>query len=229
MLPSVHLFSRGLPLNIKLTIYHNTDDTVFTLPVKRVKIIVMNVFFMMFRQLFTEQKENSMTASEDDNYIDGDVFHSGESRIYRREESPEDLYFKESSHMARVVYQRAHENWDFPEDDPKHGSGYNYCKWITSEQPGTAENFSFNSNLNAMIESSLEPYASLGWHTHYDTEEYYYVLAGSIYVECRDENGSTYGRDLHSGDLHRIKKGMSHYAIAGSEGVKFVAVIIKAV
>lgn len=33
-----------LPVNFQPTVYHNTDTAVFTIPVKRVKIIVIDVF-----------------------------------------------------------------------------------------------------------------------------------------------------------------------------------------
>ena len=163
-----------------------------------------------------------------DGYTDGSVFHSSDSSVYSGTDADDGRYFKSASGMARVVYRNSHENADFPEDDPRHGAGLNFCRWITSEQPGTAEHFSFNGNLNAIIESRLEPGASFGLHTHYDTEEYYYILDGEIFVECRDKNGSVYGKELRAGDLHRISAGMSHYAKAGSEGVRFLAIIVRA-
>lgn len=161
-------------------------------------------------------------------YTEGGTFHSSNPKIYADENSPGDRFFKRSSMMARVVYRNAHENADYPEGTPKHGKGLNFCKWIASEQHDTAEHFSFNGNLNGILESRLEPNASVGWHRHYDTEEYYYVLEGSMYVECMDANGNTYGRTVTAGDLHRISVGMSHYAEAGADGVLFLAIIVKA-
>lgn len=69
----------------------------------------------------------------------------------------------------------------------------------------------------------------MGWHRHDDTEEYYYILEGTMYAECEDPDGRRNCRTLEAGDLHRICRGMSHYASAGENGVKFMAIIVKAV
>ncbi len=167
-------------------------------------------------------------ADKIDNYVDGDEFHSSPHSIYSCE-SDSSPYFKYSNKMSKVVYRPAHSNPSFSLDDPKHGRGENFCKWITSEQPGTAEKFSFNQNLNGILESYLGPGDSIGWHEHYDTEEYYYVLEGEMWVECSDAQGHTFSAKLGVGDLHRLSCGMSHYAKAGPDGAKFLAVIIKAV
>ena len=161
-------------------------------------------------------------------YLDGQVFHASGARICPEERTPGDRYFKSSSDMARVVYRNAHENSAFPESDFRHGQGLNYCKWITSEQPGTKEHFSFNGNLNGILESILEPGVSVGWHRHEDTEEYYYVLEGCLYAECQDAGGASFSRTLKPGDLHRVSRGMSHYARAGERGARFLAIIVKA-
>ncbi len=167
--------------------------------------------------------------SDQDIYTDGQVFHaSGCSRIYREENAPGERYFKASPAMAHVVYQNAHENPAFPEGDPRRGTGRNFCKWVTSEQPDTAEHFSCNGNLNGILDSRLEPGASVGWHRHEDTEEYYYVLEGSLYAQCQDQDGQIFQRTLRPGDLHRVSRGMSHYAQAGSDGARFLAVIVRA-
>ncbi len=161
-------------------------------------------------------------------YRDGRDFHASGARIAPEERTPGDRYFKSSPDMARVVYRNAHENTAFPETDPRHGQGLNFCKWITSEQPGTQEHFSFNGNLNGILESFLEPGASVGWHRHDDTEEYYYILEGSLYAECQDAGGAVFSRSLKAGDLHRVSRGMSHYARAGEGGARFLAIIVKA-
>ncbi|WP_406038988.1 cupin domain-containing protein [Succinimonas sp.] len=169
-----------------------------------------------------------MTDLNPADYRDGRDFHASGARIAPEERAPGDRYFKSSPDMARVVYRNAHENTAFPETDPRHGQGLNFCKWITSEQTGTQEHFSFNGNLNGILESFLEPGASVGWHRHDDTEEYYYVLEGSLYAECQDASGAVFRRDLKAGDLHRVSRGMSHYARAGERGARFLAIIVKA-
>jgi quercetin dioxygenase-like cupin family protein len=161
-------------------------------------------------------------------YIDGMTFHASGSFSVYPEHSPGDRYFKTSSDMAHVVYHNAHENPDFPPADPRRGKGMNFCKWIASEQPDKAEHFSFNGNLNGILESFLEPGASVGWHRHDATEEYYYVLEGSLYAECQDPSGRKFEKILNPGDLHRVSSGMSHYAKAGSGGARFLAIIVKA-
>lgn len=171
-----------------------------------------------------------MSMHEHEEYTEGSVFHSSQHpQIYPPEKSGEDRFFKQGKLMKKVVYRNAHENHNYPENEPKHGSGLNFCKWITSEQPDTAEHFSFNGNLNGILESWLEPGASVGWHRHDDTEEYYYILEGTMYAECEDPDGRRNCRTLEAGDLHRICRGMSHYARAGENGVKFMAIIVKAV
>ena len=84
-----------------------------------------------------------MNDINNDGYTDGSVFHSSDSSVYSGTDADDGHYFKKGSGMAKVVYRNSHENRDFPEGDPRHGTGLNFCKWITSEQPGTAEHFSF--------------------------------------------------------------------------------------
>ena len=70
---------------------------------------------------------------EHEEYTEGSVFHSSQHpQIYPPEKSVEDRFFKQGKLMKKVVYRNAHENHNYPENEPKHGSGLNFCKWITS-------------------------------------------------------------------------------------------------
>lgn len=169
---------------------------------------------------------NHDDSFENSDYVTGNEFHNGShQRIYARSAQSDGKFFKTAELMAKVAYTNAHENHAFPPNDPKHGIGKNYCKWLASEQTDTKENFS--SHLDGILESRLEPGASIGWHKHTDTEEYYIILEGSMFIECQDAEGNIYSQIIHAGDMHRVAPGMSHFAKASDEGVRFLAVIVK--
>ena len=136
-------------------------------------------------------------------------------------------FLTKSDEMFRISYQSSHKNDSFPEGDPNHGQGLNHCTWLI---PEAQHNKCYNtpySYVSGLIESFLEPSASIGWHTHHDTEETYYILEGELTVEYEDHEGKKYKDVLNKGDLHRVFKGMSHSAAAGHNGCRFIAMIIK--
>jgi quercetin dioxygenase-like cupin family protein len=125
--------------------------------------------------------------------------------------------------MAHVAYRPSHPNAD--EQGPRAGQGTSRCVWLWSEQGAQAEGIS-ESCLDGMIDTWLEPGASIGWHLHERTEEIYYLLSGSLVVTVRDLGGRDHTLDLLPGDSHRIGTGMSHGALAGPDGARFVCVML---
>ena len=97
---------------------------------------------------------------------------------------------------------------------------------MAGEQGAQAEGIS-HSLLDGLLDSTLEPDASIGWHHHADSEEIYYLLAGSLRVELTDEGGQHWQFELQPGDSHRVGPGMSHWAQAGAQGARFIAVMMK--
>ena len=156
-------------------------------------------------------------------YIPGEIFHA----------APHDLYSgpltwavnKRSAEMAKVVYTAVHENRK--EEGVKRGYGKAFSTWIFSEEPGLKENL-FSTSFELLIDSKLEPKASIGLHVHHSTEEIYYVLSGSIAMTTVSIGGEEHTQELLPGDAHMVKLGQSHYGIAGHDGVRFIAFAIRA-
>jgi mannose-6-phosphate isomerase-like protein (cupin superfamily) len=155
-------------------------------------------------------------------YIDGRKFHSQANRVYAGE--CKWAVNKTSDLMARVLYNPTHENIN--ETGIKRGRGKNHATWIFSEENGTKENI-FSTKFELLIDSRLEPNASIGLHMHTDTEEIYYILDGSISMTTVDASGNECSQTLNAGDAHMVKTGQGHYGVAGSEGVRFVAIAVR--
>ena len=126
--------------------------------------------------------------------------------------------------LPHVCYSPAHPNPT--KTGSLAGQGNNRCIWIANEQGALAEGTSQGS-LDGLIDSYLEPDASIGWHSHHHSEEYYYLLSGTLNVMMQDQNGHTSTFILTPGDRHWIGPGMSHCAQAGNEGARFIAIMLK--
>jgi mannose-6-phosphate isomerase-like protein (cupin superfamily) len=153
----------------------------------------------------------------------GAEFHQQGSPIYRGDPESAAVY-KQASGMAHVCYSPAHANP--AASGPGAGQGNNYCIWVAGEQGTQAEGIS-RSALDGILDSYLEPHASIGWHTHHHSEETYYLLAGHLTVEMQDTSGQQGCWRLQPGDSHRVGPGMSHTAQAGEEGARFIAVMLR--
>jgi len=163
------------------------------------------------------------SGRESSEWQDGDAFHTGRRALATGDEQELKLH-KTAAQMAHVVYTPAHPNPEFR--GSRGGQGRNYCIWIAGEQREQAEGIALSS-LDGIIDSTLEPEASVGWHRHADTEETYYLLAGALSVEMEDETGKAWKFELAPGDSHRVAPGMSHMAQAGNDGARFIAIIMK--
>ena len=159
---------------------------------------------------------------DQDKYINGKHFHEQIRRVYfgRYEWAVN----KKREEMAKVLYDPAHENVAF--QDARRGIGKDYAVWIFSEEAGTEENL-FESDFELMIDATLEPNAAIGLHHHHATEEIYYILEGAIQMVTIDRDGKEFSQELASGDAHFVKKGQSHYGIAGPDGARFIAVAMR--
>lgn len=157
------------------------------------------------------------------NYINGDQFHSTIKKVYEGEINQKAIN-KKDENMALVVYEPIHENNDFA--DIRKGNGKGYSKWVFAEEKGIEENI-FTSNLELMIDTRLEPNAAIGLHKHTITEEVYYILEGSITMTTLNEDNSEFTETLNKGDAHVIKVSQSHYGQAGNQGVRFLTVAVK--
>ena len=156
------------------------------------------------------------------NYVDGTVFHTQIKSVYSG--TCGWAVNKQHEHMAKVVYDPAHENTAF--NDERRGRGKDYATWIFSEEEGLKEGL-FTTGFELMIDAGLEPGASIGLHTHFQTEEIYYILEGSLRMTTVNERGEEERCDLGPGDAHMVRLGQSHYGTAGPEGARFLAVAIR--
>jgi len=152
-------------------------------------------------------------------YTPGEVFHDGEHGVY--DDTLGWAINKKSKSMARVVYERVHENTDFK--GVRRGEGLDYAKWVFSEEPGLAEGI-FQGGFELMIDAEMEPKAAIGLHWHQRTEEIYYLLEGSIRMTTVSADGDEHSETLKAGDAHAVLRGQGHYGRVGADGVRFMAV-----
>lgn len=158
----------------------------------------------------------------EDEYIDGNTFHKHVRRVY--EGSYAWAVNKKRELMAKVVYDPAHENLKF--EDERRGKGKDFATWIFSEEEGLREHL-FDTNFELMIDATLEPNASIGFHHHNHTEEIYYIISGSILMTTLGMDGAELSQALTAGDAHLVRLGQAHYGTAGVDGVRFLAVAIR--
>lgn len=142
-----------------------------------------------------------------------------QARVYRGE-LPEGVV-KRGEDMVTVAYAPCHSNPDC--SGARAGLGRVMSKWVFSEDGDKAEGIS-ETGFNLFIDFFVEPGASLGLHRHDDKEEIYYLLAGELTVGITDKHGQEQITLLKPGDAHFIKYGQSHWAQAGEEGARVIAV-----
>jgi quercetin dioxygenase-like cupin family protein len=155
---------------------------------------------------------------------DGFSFHQDAVRVYAGDAAIANVH-KRGVQMARVRYGPSHPNPGYR--DWRAGQGVAHCVWVASEQGGQAEHIS-RGGLDALLDCTLEPGSSIGWHVHEETEEFYYLLDGELTVQTEDELGRTHTDVAVTGDSVRVGPGGSHAALAGASGARFVCVLLKA-
>ncbi|MFT6985191.1 MAG: quercetin dioxygenase-like cupin family protein [Psychromonas sp.] len=153
-----------------------------------------------------------------------DEFHGGDIPVYTPQGEEKCSRFKMKSGIANVLYAPAHKNLDAP--NGQQGSGKLIGKWLYNEQPDKQERL-LKSSVELFMDSSLEPYASVGLHSHIDTEEIYYLLEGQLTIDLIDKNGVATMQIITSGDTHLIQPGESHFVQAGAQGARFIVVAAK--
>lgn len=158
------------------------------------------------------------TSSTTECWLDAATYHGSEPK------RAVDGAFIKAADLAHVRYSPAHPN--SAEQGLRAGAGNNECIWIANEQAGQAEQLS-QGKLDGLIDSYLAPNASIGWHQHQDTEEYYYLLSGKLHIQMQDQQGHNRAFTLQPGDRHRIGSGMSHCASTDQAGARFIAVMLK--
>lgn len=155
-------------------------------------------------------------------YVPGPQFHDGRHTVYSGELGW--AVNKQREQMARVVYEPVHENLAC--EGERRGHGRDYATWVFSEEPGLAEGL-FSTPFELMIDARLEPNASIGLHRHDRTEEVYYMLEGSLRVTTVAPDGREASADLRAGDAHLVRLGQSHFATAGADGARFLAIAVR--
>jgi len=166
----------------------------------------------------------AVPAPAGDSWQDGGQFHREALPVHTGDPATAHL-LKRRADMAHVAYRPSHPN---PvEEGPRAGQGTSRCVWVWSEQGAQAEHIS-RSCLDGMIDTWLEPGASIGWHLHDHTEEIYYLVTGSLTVTVQDLSGREHVLELGPGDSHRIGTGMSHGSVAGPDGARFLCVMLAA-
>jgi mannose-6-phosphate isomerase-like protein (cupin superfamily) len=171
---------------------------------------------------FLRQGNLSYDSHMEKKYMDGRAFHEQIKKVYFG--SLNWAVNKKKEFMARVLYEPAHENRAY--NDERKGKGKDFATWIFSEEEGLKENL-FATSFELMIDARLDPNASVGLHTHFHTEEIYYILEGSIRMTTVNPHGDERSEELSEGDAHMVRIGQSHYGTAGSEGVRFIVVAIR--
>jgi mannose-6-phosphate isomerase-like protein (cupin superfamily) len=157
-----------------------------------------------------------------ESWQDGAQFHRDAVPVHAGDPEAAPL-FKRGVDMAHVAYRPSHPNPG--EEGARAGQGASRCVWVWSEQGAQAERIS-ESCLNGMIDTWLDPAASIGWHLHDRTEEIYYLLAGNLTVTVQDRSRHVHVAHLGPGDSHRVGVGMWHGSLAGAEGARFLCVMM---
>ncbi|MCG6200053.1 cupin domain-containing protein [Psychromonas antarctica] len=153
-----------------------------------------------------------------------DAFHSGDVPVYTQQCAENSTRFKMKEGIANVLYLPAHKNSEAPKG--QQGSGELVGKWLYNEQPDKQEGL-LKSSIELFMDSSLAPNASVGLHTHLDSEEIYYLLEGQLTIGLIDKEGKVITQIITPGDTHLIQPGESHFVEAGEEGARFIVVAAK--
>ncbi len=165
-----------------------------------------------------------MPPSDPSEYLDAETFHGQVRRVY---DGPQSWAVnKQAGRMAKVLYRAVHEN--LAETGVRRGGGRDFARWIFAEEPGLAEGL-FQAPLELVIDARLEPGAAIGLHVHRETEEIYYILEGSVTMTTVAADGREETATLAAGDAHAVRLGQGHFGLAGPEGVRFLAVAVRAV
>jgi quercetin dioxygenase-like cupin family protein len=152
-------------------------------------------------------------------YVPGGDFHVPDAKVYAGILGT--AVNKKAEHMAKVVYEPAHLN--AKAEGMWRGQGKDFATWVFSEEPGLTEKL-LESGLELLMDVTLEPGASVGYHVHRRTEEVYYLLAGSLTVATVIGDGNVHTETLQAGDAHLVRRGQGHSCEAGSEGARFITV-----
>lgn len=144
-------------------------------------------------------------------------YHHGDSPTYSGET---DGAYKHHANMVEVKYEPSHFNADAPTG--RQGQGVTLGKWVFNEEPGKAEGL-LRSGIELLMDTRLEPNASIGEHRHTRTEEIYYLLEGELDIELQTDSGKQTFK-MTPGDAHRIKPGQSHFIQAGETGARLIVV-----
>ncbi len=151
--------------------------------------------------------------------LDAEHYHGTDSPTYQGDT---DGGYKDGQRMVKVLYKEPHHNPTAPAG--MQGQGDLEGKWVFNEEPGKAEGL-LDSGIELVMDSRLEPNASLGLHKHGRTEEIYYLLEGSLMIRLYNEQEKQY--KLEPGDAHCIKPGQSHFVQAGAQGARFMVIAAK--
>jgi quercetin dioxygenase-like cupin family protein len=152
-------------------------------------------------------------------YVPGGDFHVPGASIYRGTLGT--AVNKKAADMAKVVYEPAHLNTSA--EGMWRGAGRDFATWIFTEEQGLNERL-LESGLELLMDVTLEPGASVGYHVHRGTEEIYYLLAGSLTVATVATDGRVHTETLQTGDAHLVRRGQGHSCEAGAEGCRFITV-----
>jgi quercetin dioxygenase-like cupin family protein len=158
----------------------------------------------------------------DDQVIPGEQFHAERRPFYA--EQIDWAVFKRADLMAQVSYDPNHRNEN--ETGDRAGHGRTIARWVFCGRDSDGEGL-FSTPLHLVIDSRLDPGASIGLHAHLDTEEFYYVLEGRLTVTTVAADGREATADLEPGDAHAVLLGQSHTCVAGPEGARFLGVSLR--
>lgn len=151
----------------------------------------------------------------------GDEFHGSVKKTYFGELQPSQI--KSADLMARVEYAPLHSNPDF--EGTRRGSGKAVSTWVFSEDGELRDGLS-ETGFNLFIDFRVEPHAEIGFHVHYDKEEIYYLLEGSVEMTLVDRDGREYSGLMKPGDAQFVRLGQGHYGKAGAEGARVITVCV---
>ena len=86
----------------------------------------------------------------------------------------------------------------------------------------------FSTTVRVVIDSWIEPNASVGLHAHIDNEEIYYLFEGRLTVTTIAADATVATAELSPGDAHACLLGQSHSCVAGVQGARVLSVSVGA-
>lgn len=115
----------------------------------------------------------------------------------------------------------AHPSPDAPPG--QQGAGRSCGTWIACEEPGREQHW-LPSGIELVMDTTLDPHASIGRREHPETEQLYLIQTGELTVTAWQPGSEEVVAVLGPGDVHRLGPGGWHAAKAGPSAARMITI-----